>query len=426
MTSSMVKMEKSLFVLEPEENSNILATLSFLLSDSIAKPEEFSANAQILVLIELISFEQKGKSRYEMSLLEKIDYAQKRKAEGVELFKQKNFHEAFGVFEEGSAYLLTEAELTRPEDKELLISLLLNKANCLNQLGKYESALVSCEYILKRKKHPKAYYHKANALLNLPTEDNLIRAEEAIKKLAELISSNDPGVANLEALLSQKKGSMLNSQKNLYKNLFKNKNLYNEKPQAVKKEIPKEVNPYNPKVFFNIQIGDDENKDKKFERVEFELFADVVPKTAENFLLLSSTEKYKGCIFHRLIKDFMIQGGDYEKYNGTGGKSIYGQHFEDENFTYNHTQAGLLSMANSGPNKNGSQFFLTFKACGWLDGKHVVFGRVIKGLDFVMSLNGRETGTDDRPLQVIKIAECGRMEIGGEIVDESTGENKEE
>jgi cyclophilin family peptidyl-prolyl cis-trans isomerase len=141
-------------------------------------------------------------------------------------------------------------------------------------------------------------------------------------------------------------------------------------------------------------------------RVEFELFANIVPKTAENFLLLSSTKKYKDSVFHRLVKDFMIQGGDYENFNGTGGSSIYGKTFEDENFIYEHSEPGLLSMANSGPNKNGSQFFITFKECSWLNGKHVVFGRVIKGLDKILSLNNFEVGQDDRPLKVIKIIDC--------------------
>jgi len=172
----------------------------------------------------------------------------------------------------------------------------------------------------------------------------------------------------------------------------------------------------NPRTYFDVELDN-----KPIGRITFELYADIVPKTAENFRSLCTGDKgagpntgvalhYKGCPFHRIIKGFMIQGGDFSKRNGTGGESIYGKKFADENFKYKHDQPGLLSMANAGPNTNGSQFFITTVKTPHLDGKHVVFGRVISGMEVVRQIENTMVDPEDHlPYANVIIKSCGEL-----------------
>ena len=149
---------------------------------------------------------------------------------------------------------------------------------------------------------------------------------------------------------------------------------------------------------------------KPIGKIVFKLFEDIVPITCRNFKILSMNTNnlsYKGSPFHRIIKDFMIQGGDFTNEDGTGGISIFGEKFKDENFTLKHDRPYLLSMANAGPNTNGSQFFITSSKTPHLDGKHVVFGEVIQGFEIVDYLNNVRTGENDKPLDNIRIMNCG-------------------
>eukprot|EP01112_Ceratiomyxa_fruticulosa_P020173 TRINITY_DN67_c0_g2_i7.p1 TRINITY_DN67_c0_g2~~TRINITY_DN67_c0_g2_i7.p1 ORF type:complete len:173 (+),score=48.89 TRINITY_DN67_c0_g2_i7:120-638(+) len=168
-----------------------------------------------------------------------------------------------------------------------------------------------------------------------------------------------------------------------------------------------------PRVFFDVAIGG-----KPAGRIIFELRADVVPKTAENFRALCTGERgvgksgkplhFKGAVFHRIIPEFMIQGGDFTRGDGTGGESIYGEKFADENFTLRHTGPGILSMANAGPGTNGSQFFICTAKTEWLDGKHVVFGSVVEGMDVVKKMEGKGQKSG-KTTERVTILDCGQL-----------------
>lgn len=179
-----------------------------------------------------------------------------------------------------------------------------------------------------------------------------------------------------------------------------------------------EATPKGPKVtdivFFDIEIGGE-----KAGRIEVGLFGKSVPKTVKNYKSLAEgfttdggeTLTYKGSKFHRVIKDFMIQGGDFTRGDGTGGKSIYGNKFEDENFKLKHYGSGWLSMANAGKDTNGSQFFITTKKTPWLDGRHVVFGKIIKGMKVVRKIEASKTDNRDKPAKDVVIADSGTLPV---------------
>lgn len=296
------------------------------------------------------------------------------------------------------------------EGVNLYVATLSNICNCCNRQKEYYPIINFASKGLKIKEVPKLYYFRAIAYAN---NDEFSEAKKDVESLKNLLPEkdrdSDEGVKFVLNLIDKREKEISKRVKKFSRGLFQ-ANLYDDKEVKEKPvDPPKEVNKENPVVFLDIKIGD-----KEARRVELELFKDKVPKTSENFRCLCTGEKgeklhYKGSIFHRVIKNFMIQGGDFENANGTGGESIYGKKFDDENFAYNLSREGLLAMANSGPNTNGSQFFITLKDCPWLNGKHVVFGKVIKGMDVVKEVEAVETDGQDKPKINVVIENCGEI-----------------
>ncbi len=365
-------------------------------------------NANLEFEVELIDFYEKRKPVVDMSNDERLKLAEDYKAMGNEHFKGKSPRAAVYAYQEGINILDSINDFERNDQaKKLWVALRLNLCVVLNGNHNWsETKKFTDQVIQKNPDHPKAHYLRGIA------EEAMTLYDEAAKDLEIALKAN-PADAKIKMELEsvgKKRKDILKKEKKAFGKLFQSESLYSEKAApAPAAGLPK-YDPTNLHVFMDIKIGAAEPQ-----KVVFELFSKVVPKTAENFKCFCTGEKstpernlhYKGNKFHRVIKEFMMQGGDVVNGNGTGSISIYGEKFADENFTYRHTSPGLLSMANSGKDTNGSQFFVTFKETPWLDGKHVVFGRVVKGLSVVRAAESVKTGPNDVPSEDVLIADCG-------------------
>jgi len=375
-------------------------------------PPKIPADATLRFEVELLDF---AIPKWKLSLEEKLAKAAECKEAGNAQFKAKDFKGAKSEYDKALDFVDGTTEECSEEQlettKTLQVSCHLNGALMLQKLGEFEESIESCNQALALDEgNAKALFRRGTG------EKNCGKLDEAKATLVAAAKA-DPKNKDIRTALAECKAAIQEEKKKAKKSfggMFdKMGSMYDDKPTVV------HVTPWSgplPQVYFDVTIGGEPAG-----RIKMQLRADVAPKTCENFRSLCTGEKgtgestgmplhYKGCPFHRVIKGFMLQGGDFSNKNGTGGESIYGSKFEDECFDLKHTRPGLLSMANSGPGTNGSQFFVTTVPTPHLDGKHVVFGEVVEGMDIVTTIENTKTAPGDKPESEVIIADCGELE----------------
>ena len=372
-------------------------------------------NAILKLQVEMLDFHDKWKYPIDLSEQDCLTFAGKIKAMGNDHFKAHRFKSAAYFYGQGVHYI----EVLVPQDfsktpKEVLDlrkSLYQNLSIVLNSIEKWHSTIKYCTVLLdKDKENPKARYLRGVAYYKVGRYDDAL----SDLKISQKQSPDDTKIYELLKEINQFRTKQKEEEKKKFQKIFKSESIYNEVAPRITQSLQKfpDYDPSNPKVFLTLQVSSREPR-----TLVFELIKDKVPRTVENFRVFCTGEKvhpyrsycYKDSYFHKLIKNFMIQGGDVERKEGAGGYGIYGNTFEDENFFLPHSQAGILSMANHGPNTNGSQFFITFKKTPWCNGKNVAFGRLIKGFNFLLDeLQSVETATEFHiPKLPIRILDCG-------------------
>lgn len=393
------------------EKALLVVSAEYAYGETSPNPK-IPANSDLHFEVELLDFKEKTKKKFEMDSGERIERAKQMKSEGTERFAAKNFSGAANKYIDAANFAIEEGGNMPEEEEEkvMFVSCWSNAAMCYVKLEEWPEVVKACNRVLSldfESNNVKCLYRRGLAKMNMKflqeAKNDLMAAYKA--------DNTNKDVRKTLAILKDKMDKIKEKERASFGTMFdRASGLYEEKKDAT---APGEGNPH---VFFDVKHGD-----KMLGRIVMCIFADVVPKTAENFRALCTGEKgegtlgkplhYKGCTFHRVVKDFIIQGGDFISGDGTGGESVYGEMFDDENFIMRHSKEGVLSMANVGPGTNGSQFFITTGNFLHLNEKHVVFGQVVEGMEIVREIQKVETGESHKPVEDVIIADCGEMPI---------------
>jgi len=377
-------------------------------------PPSIPPKADLLFDVELLGFRDKPKERWQMSVDERLAYATNLKADATDCFTAQQFREAAAKYEEAAIFGVDDGitgDDIPLEERPLYVACWSNAAMCYTKLKLWADTIRATNLVLdiaaEQHTNLKALYRRGVARTQL----GLYQEAKVDLMCAYKLDPKNKDVRKALAHLKDAVTTAKTKDKATYGGMFGKVDMYAEKAGPRVPVVPN-ADGTNPHVYFHIKHGD-----TVLGKIVMQLYQDITPKTAENFRALCTGEKgssakplhYQGCGFHRVIQNFMIQGGDFTNGDGTGGESIYGEQFADENFLIKHTKAGQLSMANAGPGTNGSQFFITCKDTPHLDGKHVVFGHVVEGLDIVKQIEQVPCGPNDKPEQALIIDECGEM-----------------
>jgi len=379
--------------------------------------EKIPKDSNLIFDVELLGFAEKEKDKWMMSPEERLEKATELKEKGTQEFTSGNHPAAADLYKKAANLVDDEiddnSELLPDKEKEIFVKCWGNAAMCYVKASAWSDVIQCCNKVINKipeeaETNIKVIYRRGLAKMHVGE----LKAAKSDLMKAYKIDNKDKNVRKAIQELKVRNAEAKKKEKAAFGGIFQtNKvSMYDDKEGPL---VPNAKGD-NPHVFFDVKQGDE-----MLGRIVMQLYADITPKTAENFKCLCTGEKgegtsgkplhYKGCTFHRVIKDFMIQGGDFTNGDGTGGESIYGEKFADENFKIKHTKGGLLSMANAGPGTNGSQFFLTSRETPHLDEKHVVFGEVVEGMDVVRKIEDVSKNSNDKPDVDVIIEDCGLM-----------------
>ena len=383
-----------------------------------AMGDKIPPNSNLIFHVELLGFKEKQKEKWELTPEERMAKALQLKDEGTKEFTAGKYDTAASLYKDAAEYVNEggddedDDETLPDEEKDVYIKCMANAAMCYVKVKQWSDVIDCCNQVFAKAPEEKATNVKVlyrRGLAKMYTGD--LHAAKTDLMTAYSIDATNKDVRKAIQELKTKNADVKKKEKAAFGGMFGKVSMYDDKEGVLQPNIMGD----NPHVYFDIQHGN-----KSLGKIVMQLYKDIVPKTAENFRALCTGDKglgkvsgkplhYKGSTFHRVIKDFMIQGGDFTNGDGTGGESIYGEKFADENFKLKHTKAGLLSSANAGPNTNGSQFFITSRETPHLDGKHVVFGEVVEGMDVALEIELVSKNENDKPDVDVVIVDCGMM-----------------